>query len=323
MGKGAKIFGGVALAAAIGLGYVAIDKRIETVRAEREQMALESKESGLFSNAEGLFENGYLDSAKAKYDSAQAVFPDTYKNEALGIEITDALVARQTRQDSLTFLLNLEKLKEAREGEMRADFGPVDPRSGLMEYSLKGGENLWTAAEYFLSTQNLDREDERRTSDPWSESYDLLVAEGRNPDSLGVSDPVYFKATEEQRIQAQLEQEELVLSNAYMALFENGDRTKFGDDLISLSSRVDSFGNKELSTKLMDVAELRMERQEKVEFEKTFKAHSDGRLGEALVYLTNAIDLHRNREATGFLEEDPYFYDIYAGLKDKIASEMN
>ena len=73
----------------------------------------------------------------------------------------------------------------------------------------------------------------------------------------------------------------------------------------------------------MDVAELRMERQEKVEFEKTFKAHSDGRLGEALVYLTNAIDLHRNREATGFLEEDPYFYDIYAGLKDKIASEMN
>ena len=409
MGRNTKIVGGVVLAAALGLGYVGVDRKIEEVKSERANHALELKENGLFSSASYEFENGYLDFAKANYDSAQAVFPDSDLNLDLGNRITSALVER----DSLRLVAILEERKTQRENEMRADFGPVNPRSGLTEYNVKPEENLWTATGYFMDVQNFDRVDERKTFEPWSQSYDLLVKEGKNPDSLEVGNSVSFKVTEEQREQAQLDFEKYLLNEATGVLRSdresiNSLRTEIGNnatsiyvgiingpmadlkkeldgtlldiqkfsevavreriygiefldenydsslndgvtrlremadslvaldlrnqeingllqngDLEGLIERLLSLGaDAELNGKFEDASELRMERQEKVAFDDTFKAHADGRFEDALISLDKAVELHRKREATGFLEKEPAFYDTYAGLRSTIANKI-
>ena len=319
MVKGSTVGWWLTAAAAAIIGTVGIDNYRDNAREKAAYEAQVVEKNRLFSDARFEFKYGDLDMADAKYDSAQAVFPDITQEVALGEDIDRKLMTRKAKQDSLDFLAFLEARKLEREAEMRADFGPVNPRTGLMEYSIKPGENLWNAASYFLATQNLDRTEERRTFDVWSPTYDMLVAEEIDPDSVETGMPVYFKATEEQRIEAQLIQENQVLTEVNE--FLGGSEDIVGKDFIQLYEIVSNQGNEELATKIIDVAELSMAREEKAEFEKCFKAHAAGNLEEAVIGLDNAVNLHRRREVTGFLAEDISFYETYSALRDQIVAE--
>ncbi len=203
------IFGSLGVAAVATVGVTSLVNYVQDKNAE--EAAHERRvrdEVNLFNQAQSAFyvEN-YSDALKL-YDRAEDIFPENELDPSFRAQIMEI----QARKAILDSAAAIEKAEEARIASLKAQYRDVDPRTGLTPYTIKFGENLWSSVDDYLTVQNLgEGSDSREVSEVWADVYDRLVAEGKNPNHLEVGDVIYFRATEDQRVQAQLNVEESLI----------------------------------------------------------------------------------------------------------------
>jgi hypothetical protein len=209
-----KVLGTLALAGAVWVGgdfaWHKYTQHRDTKKAHEQKL---SDESSWYEDAKTQLSAGDYRIALKTYEKAQRVFPSDSPGDSLRDPGFKGMILEGVAEmDSLDAIAAAEKAEQKRVEGLRAKFVPVEgDTTGLVEYKIREGQNLWSAADFYLMVRNLGEDsDSRSVSEVWGETYDSLLSKGLNPDSLEIGDAVNFRAPQDSSITSEKVLEEEV-----------------------------------------------------------------------------------------------------------------